>query len=108
TFADLGRVFTVFNPVSRSNFLKEPEVVGFMAKYQLPDGRGRLHADVSPAFRGHDFKMTISLTLTARGAPKGGASEQITNWFDIAHEAIVRTFDEFTAPAVHALWKKRS
>jgi hypothetical protein len=59
-------------------------------------------------FRARDLKMTLALNLIVRGAPAGGSLEQVSAWFDLAHEWIVRAFFELTGPEVHELWGARA
>ena len=96
--ADLAKVFSVLRPAESAGFLPPPELLGWQAKYKLPDGRGRLHVEMNPGFRGRDLKFVLSLTLTARGAPTGTSEESLVAWFNTAHEWVVRAFYELTSP----------
>jgi uncharacterized protein (TIGR04255 family) len=100
----LDRVFTILRPSVPGSFLPPPEILTWQARYKLPEGRGRLHVEMTPAFGGPDLKLILSLNLTARGAPAGGSPEQIAAWFDLAHEWAVRGFVELTGSAAHELW----
>jgi uncharacterized protein (TIGR04255 family) len=106
-FSDTAKVFT-FLRASTQGFLPTPESISWEVAYKLPEGRGRLHAQLHPAFRGRDFKMLLALNLTVRGAPAGGSGEQIFTWFDLAHEWVVKAFDELTDPAMHQVWRKKA
>lgn len=106
-FSDLGRVFTIIRPTGPTGFLPIPEVVSWSGAYKLPDGRGRLRVEMTPAFRGRDFKLFLSLTLTVRGAPAAQSGGRVFEWFDLAHEWVVRSFDELTQPTMHSIWKKQ-
>jgi uncharacterized protein (TIGR04255 family) len=107
-FRDLWKVFSLLRPPQphTATFLPPPEVLTWTTRYKLPDERGRLHVTMSPAFRGRDFKLILVLNLVARGAPGGGSPAEIFSWFDMAHEWIVRGFDELTDPTMHRIWKK--
>ena len=106
-FSILAKIFpsmTVGNP---GGFLPTPEVVNWTIRYKLPNERGRLHVQMDPGFRPTDFHLILVLTLTARGAPEGTSQAEIMAWFDLAHEWIVRGFDEVTGPEMHKKWRKR-
>jgi uncharacterized protein (TIGR04255 family) len=90
-----------------NGLLPPPEVLSWQSRYKLPEGRGRLHVEMTPIFRPRDMKLAISLNLVARGAPLGGSPEQISDWFDLAHEWVVKAFAELTGPSVHQLWGMR-
>jgi uncharacterized protein (TIGR04255 family) len=101
---ELAGVFPLLRPRDPGGFLPPPETLSWQARYKLPDGRGRLHVEMSPVFRGRDMKLVLALNLTARGAPGESSTEQITAWFDLAHEWVVRAFAELTGPSAHKLW----
>ena len=107
-FSELEQVFSVLKPASPNGLLSNPEVISWSGGYQLPKGQGRFRAEMSPAFRSRDFKFVLTLSLQARGAPLGGSEEQVFSWFDLAHEWVVRGFDELTDPKMHAFWKRQS
>jgi len=110
TWADLSdalKLFTITRPASSSNFLPPPEMVSWDSRYKLPDGRGRLHVQLQPIFRTRDMKLALGMTLTARGAPADESTEKVLAWFDLAHEWVVRGFDELTDSSLHKVWKKK-
>ncbi len=106
-FADLSHVFAFMKPTKSAGFLPEPELVTWTVQFRMPDGKSRLYAKMSPAFRPHDFKMVLSLELIVRGEPSGKDESSVFAWFDTAHDWIVRAFDEITGPDMHRLWGKR-
>jgi uncharacterized protein (TIGR04255 family) len=105
---ELDKVFPLLCPREPGGFLPSPEMLSWQARYKLPEGRGRLHVEMNPAFSGRAMKLVLAFNLTARGAPAGGGPEQIAAWFDLAHEWITRAFAELTGPAAHAFWEMKS
>jgi uncharacterized protein (TIGR04255 family) len=101
---ELDRVFPHLRPLELGSFLPPPEMLTWQARYRLPEGRGRLYAEMNPIFRGRDMKLVLSLNLTARGAPAGGSLEQISAWFELSHEWIIRAFVDLTGPVAHEFW----
>jgi hypothetical protein len=104
---ELGKAIALFAPRKTDGFLPPPEFMGGQARYLLPDGRGRLYVEINPAFRGRDMKLIASMNMTARGAPDGQTDPKLFEWFDFAHEWIVKAFEELTTPAMHQFWKKK-
>jgi hypothetical protein len=105
---DVEKVCTLVCRSGRPAFLPAPEVLALNARYKLPQGRGRLHFSLQPGFRGRDMKLVQALNLVARGAPEGSDLDKIFAWFDMAHEWVVRAFDELTVPELHTAWGKKS
>jgi uncharacterized protein (TIGR04255 family) len=105
---ELHEVFPFLRPREREGLLPSPEALSWQARYRLPEGRGRLHVEMYPVFRGREMRLALSLILTARGSPAEDSPERIFAWFDLSHEWIVRAFTELTSPAVHKLWGKKT
>ena len=103
-FGELDRVFPLQRYHKAGGFLPPPEMIAWQVRYKLPGGRGRLHVEMNPSLRGRDMKLVLGLNLTARGAPADGSAQQITAWFKLAHEWVVRAFAELTGPETHKLW----
>ncbi len=83
------------------------EASGMMMQFTwpLPDGMGALSLDVKHGNRINDQKEVLLMELTARGkATDGGA--HMDEWFDVAHDAIVNTFEKLTTEHAHQLWGK--
>jgi len=106
--SDLPKVFSLLRAPKEGGFLPPPELMSWELRYKLPDGRGRLRAQMTPVFRARDMKMALQLNLTVRGAPAGASPEQVFAWFDLAHEWAVRGFCELTEPSMRQLWGEKS
>ena len=88
-------------------FLPEPEKVNLHVRYLMPDKRGRLHVTFQPAIRRQDAKEIFQLEITARGRPAASSIDDILDWFDTAHEWIVRGFADLTTPEMHQVWRRK-
>jgi uncharacterized protein (TIGR04255 family) len=108
SLGDLSGIFSCLRPPDPKAFLPTPEFFSWSAGYRLPDGRGRLHVETNPAFRARDMRMVLFMNVTARGAPADRTDAAMRAWFDLAHEWIVRGFDELTDPRMHAGWGKKT
>lgn len=107
-FAQLPDVFPTLGVWKEGGFLPPPELANWGLRYLLPDGRGRLHVQMDPAFRQTDMKFILNLSLTARGAPVGSKTGDLINWLNLAHEWVVKAFDELTGSKMHAAWGRRT
>jgi uncharacterized protein (TIGR04255 family) len=106
-YSESAKVFTLLRDSPGGGFLPPLEMVAFEARYKLPDGRGRLRVQVQPAFRARDLKLILTFNLIVRGAPVDGSPEQVSAWFALAHEWIVKAFSELTTKQMHVAWGKQ-
>lgn len=104
---DLPRVLMPWSGKLSEGFLPSPEQIQMAMSFLMPDNRGRLRIGLQPVIRTADRKVTLQLTLIARGAPASSEKESILEWFDLGHEWIVRGFADLTSPEMHRLWKRR-
>jgi uncharacterized protein (TIGR04255 family) len=101
---ELSRVFTLWSDLGKFAFLPGPELAACKLTYRLPDNRGRLHVQLKQGVRSRDKTPMFVLELTARGAPVGQMADDLSSWFSLAHEWIVRSFADLTTPDMHKLW----
>jgi uncharacterized protein (TIGR04255 family) len=103
--ADLDKVLTMWKRPG-APFPGQAEDAAFHARFPIKDSSGhpvgRLHVDVQAAIRNTDNKSMFVLNLTARGLL--GKS---TEFFDLGHEWIVRSFAEMTTTEMHKVWKRK-
>jgi uncharacterized protein (TIGR04255 family) len=105
---ELAKVFSFLRAPPAQGFLPAPEFFSWDARYKLPENQGRLRVKMLPAFQARDLTLIFILDLTARGAPAEKTAASIFAWFDLAHEWIVRGFDEVTESEMHKAWGKKS
>jgi len=73
--------------------------------WPLRSAMGTLALDVKHGTRVKDQKEVLLMELTARGrVTDGGAGME--QWFNVAHDAIVNTFEKLTTGHAHQLWGK--
>jgi len=111
TLADVAQLFRDISWADGERFLPAPEDMLLRRSFGLPQKAGRLHVSVRKAARSADRKELLMLELTARGFPAegpGGKQEAMQGWFDLAHEWIVKGFEDLTTnEAQEGLWRKR-
>ena len=105
-YSELPKVFKILKELPKG-FLPSPELFGWESRYKLPEGNGRLHIVAQPALRARDLKLVLSLNLTARGFPGTSSEAGVLAWFGLAHEWIVRGFEELTHGTMHDFWEKQ-
>jgi uncharacterized protein (TIGR04255 family) len=101
--SELGLIFPDFGwRRSTERFLPPPERIDFQSSFLLPRSSGRLHARIRDTWRQADSMRVCLLELTARGY-----HEDMTEWFGIAHEWIVRGFADLTDDRIQRdLWRR--
>jgi len=107
----VGKVITTWSSQYSDMFLSDPEDVGFVARYAIPDGvgkpLGRLHIRIQPAYRIKDEKPIFILELTARGRPDGDGLEGVRRFLDLGRAWVVRGFASITSSSMHRIWGRR-
>lgn len=108
--ADLEKVFTLVS----TNAPNSKEIVfedgRLYFRYTLTRNNsfiGRLHIVIDSGFEPNSSKPILIATLTARGRPLSDTDDGIYGFFDLGHEAIVRTFAKITTPVMHEIWRRK-
>lgn len=84
-------------------FLPNPHTGSARLQYKLPNKSGTLHVSIAHGMRLADKKNLAVLELTARG-PASPDWRELTEWFAMAHEWIVRGFTHLTSAKAHQIW----
>jgi len=108
SIGQIGGIFPDFSwRGDQGRFLKEPESVNFRLAFRLPRDAGRLHVAVRSAKRREDQADVLLLELTARGITEGTTPERMWDWYDMAHEWIVRSFADLTSHEIQkSVWRR--
>jgi hypothetical protein len=113
TTSDTGAVFPDFTWQSKSpsgdaqRFLSPPEGINWRTSFVLPDNLSRLHVHIQKG-QLQNTQRVFRFELTARGIGENKSLEAMPNWFDFAHESIVRGFADLTGYQVQRdVWKLR-
>lgn len=104
---DLSKVIRDFPwQKGKHNFLPNPANIAWQARFELPDGKGWLNVKLNQAKR-KDGVLNLVLELGAKGLGEEKTEKAIRNWFDVAHEWIVRGFTDLTVKEVQEnIWKR--
>jgi uncharacterized protein (TIGR04255 family) len=94
---------------SLTRFLPIPESFEWRTSYLLPDDCGRLHMLASSAREIATGAPIRRLETTARGINDAAAAGDMRNWFDLAHEWVVRGFADVTTERMQTdVWRRVS
>ncbi len=107
---NLNEVGTVFPDISWRNganrFLTELEGLNAQASFRLPERQGRLHAAIRYGIRQPDQPILL-LDLTCRGIGEDRSHLAMWEWFDLAHQWIVRGFTDLTSAEMQkSIWRR--
>ena len=93
---------------SKARFLPAYESANWKTTFTLPESNGRLHLTLQTAFKKPENKPLLLLELKARGMAKDQSMDAVWKWFDLAHDWIVRGFDDITDnKAQQKLWGRK-
>ncbi len=103
--ADLKKIFSDFVwQGNQERFLPEPKNISWRANYSLGEGNGDLSIKLEHGRLITDKIPVFILSLTARSIVEPKDKENLRNWFDLAHEWIVRGFTDLTTSDVQKVW----
>ena len=81
------------------------DAVQWKTVVRLPLDAGRLHISIQSAFKRPEGDPLLVLEMKARGMAKDQSFDSMWQWFDVAHEWIVRGFADITNEKVQQkLW----
>lgn len=101
--SDLPEIFSdfIWNK-SATRFLPNPENISWAARFVFPEGKGHLNISLKQAIRTEDELPVLIFELKANGIDR---ENNVRNWFDLAHEWIVRGFTDLTTKKMHDIWE---
>ena len=81
-------------------FLPGPKSMAWTSVFDLPDSKGQLAVKLKPVIRRVDKQRMLSLEISANGLGTDRSAPGVRDWFDLAHEWIVRAFADVTSKKV--------
>jgi len=107
TIDDLPKIFSDFAwTQKRERFLPNPENVAWHVAFPLPGKKGRLSVSLKQATRTEEKVQIFLLELKAQGIGETTIENAIREWYDVAHEWIVRGFTDLTTPEIQRVWER--
>jgi uncharacterized protein (TIGR04255 family) len=108
SLSGIDGVFRDFAWVSpKGRFLPEPRNLSGQISFPLPEDKGSLTFKLEHGKRRSDDCPLLILHNSARGLGESKAVEDVWDWFEIAHEWIVRGFADITSPKIQkSVWQR--
>jgi uncharacterized protein (TIGR04255 family) len=105
---DLPRVFPDFVWRQMNHrFLPSPAKISWQAEFPLQGNKGHLTVSLRQAIQPEEKVSLYVFELTARGVSESESKNGIWEWFDVAHEWIVRGFADLTTrEAQEVFWER--
>jgi uncharacterized protein (TIGR04255 family) len=92
---------------NKTRFLPEPLNMGWMTSFALPEDKGRLHVKLDQVTHKIDKRPILRLEISAKGLGSDKSQKAIRDWFEIAHEWIVRGFTDLTGKKIQTtIWER--
>lgn len=106
--AEIGEVLQDLEWKSKNNrFLPKPKQLKWETVFHMPEGKGRLYVKLETGHRKVDKLQLYILNISARGQTVDKGKKQMWNWFDLAHEWIVRGFADLTTEKIQQnIWRR--
>lgn len=86
-------------------YLAPPRSASSVLQFEMPGGAGAMNANLTHV-RGPQNRDIMVLALNCAGKPRPGHTPD--QWFEEAHQMIVRGFTDLTTPTAHKLWERTS
>ncbi len=107
TIDDIPNIISGFNLYQKKNdFLPMPDKVNWQIGFPLPEHQGSLRVSLKQAIRKEDKVPLLVLELKTIGISPSTSKKAIRDWFNLAHEWIVRGFTEITSPKIQKIWER--
>lgn len=87
--------------------MPDPTNIAWQVRFELPESKGWLNVKLNQATRKVDGIPSLILELTARGLGEEKTEKGMHDWFDLAHDWIVRGFTDLTEKEIQEnIWKR--
>lgn len=109
SLGELGRLLPDFAwRRNTSRFLPDPSNVNYQTVFDLPNNNGKLRVSIQDALRRSDEKKLTRILIVVRGMHQSQDVSTPDDWFELAHEWIVRAFLDLTSEEVQVKhWRKK-
>ena len=87
-----------------AEFLPEPKATNIAWSFSLPDAKGVMNVSTNRLTK-PDGRSTVLLTLACSG-PSVNEKYSLDEWFEAAHQSIVRGFTDLTTKEAHKIWER--
>jgi uncharacterized protein (TIGR04255 family) len=91
----------------KAEFLTEPQQTNIGWSFLLPDGKGIMNVSINRVIR-PEGGSAVLFTLACSGPAGKATTYSLNDWFETAHEWIVRGFTDLTTPEAHKIWQREA
>jgi uncharacterized protein (TIGR04255 family) len=103
----LNDILTDFHwTAKKERFLPIPNMLIWDARFILPEQMGELSVNLKPGIKIQDRTKILILELRVRCKQDSIEMTTTREWFDLAHEWIVRGFTDITTAKMHKEWQR--
>lgn len=88
----------------QATFLPEPQATNIAWSFELPDSKGVMNVSTN-RFIKPDGRAAVLLTIACSG-PSCHDRYSLEEWFETAHQWIVRGFTDLTTDEAHQVWNR--
>ena len=90
-----------------NRFLNNPEALIWQSVFTFPDNKGKLVAKIQQGIRNIDSHPLIIFELSAHSINSDKTENEMLEWFNMAHEWIVKGFEDLTSDEIQkTVWEK--
>jgi uncharacterized protein (TIGR04255 family) len=89
-----------------AEFLPEPQATNIAWSFPLPEAKGVMNVSTNRLTK-PDGGSAVLLTLACSG-PSAIERYSLEDWFETAHQWIVRGFTDLTTPEAHRVWNRET
>ncbi|MBN2286957.1 MAG: TIGR04255 family protein [Tissierellales bacterium] len=106
-FDDISRIFSDFLWGKRQDrFLPIPQNIAWNTRFALPEQKGHLIVNLKKATKIDDEEPLLVFELKTLSNSELTNKESIREWFNLAHEWIVRGFTDLTTSQIQKIWER--
>jgi uncharacterized protein (TIGR04255 family) len=103
---DIWSFLAFYSSTPQATTARDATGLAFQVVWPLPENLGSLILDMKHGYMGQRDKEMLLVELSARGKGSDNPAE-MEQWFLVAHDAIVTTFDALTTVEAHRIWGKK-
>jgi uncharacterized protein (TIGR04255 family) len=104
--SEMWKVLPAFATPVNSEVLSNLQNQSLAQNFALPDEIGQIQFQLQQGIRNDGLEI-FQLSITAFGKPRGSGIEEILEWLDLGHFAVVQGFTDFTSPQVQeSVWER--
>lgn len=108
TPADMGNIMRDLIWIPEERYLPPADSINWGGIFGLPNDGGKLNIKLQSAMRKSDSKKLIALELSARKKIEKQTTEQMFDWYELAHSHIVRAFADLTQQKIQReIWRRK-